>query len=49
MPFVVAPIPGAFAREVVGVDCSASLTDEDISGIDAAMIGTPSSSFAASR
>ena len=37
MPIVVAPIPGAFAREVVGVDCSAPLTDEDISGIDAAM------------
>jgi alpha-ketoglutarate-dependent 2,4-dichlorophenoxyacetate dioxygenase len=37
MPIVVSPIPGAFAGEVVGVDCSAQLTDEDISGIDAAM------------
>jgi alpha-ketoglutarate-dependent 2,4-dichlorophenoxyacetate dioxygenase len=33
MPIVVAPVPG----EVVGVDCSAPLRDEDISGIDAAM------------
>ena len=37
MPIVVAPSPGAFAREVVGVDCSAPLTAGDISEIDAAM------------
>ena len=37
MHIVVAPSPGAFAREVVGVDCSAPLTAGDISEIDAAM------------
>ena len=37
MPIVVAPSRGAFAREVVGVDCSAPLTAGDISEIDAAM------------
>ena len=37
MPIVVAPSPGAFAREVVGIDCSAPLTAGDISEIDAAM------------
>jgi len=37
MAIVVAPIPGAFAREVVGVDCGAPLAAADISEIDAAM------------
>jgi Taurine catabolism dioxygenase TauD, TfdA family len=37
MPTIVAPIPGAFAGQVFGVDCAAPLTGADVASIDAAM------------
>jgi alpha-ketoglutarate-dependent 2,4-dichlorophenoxyacetate dioxygenase len=37
MPTIVSPIPGAFAGQVSGVDCAATLTGADIANIDAAM------------
>jgi alpha-ketoglutarate-dependent 2,4-dichlorophenoxyacetate dioxygenase len=37
MPMTVSPIPGAFAGQVIGVDCAVPLTGADVGGIDAAM------------